>query len=316
MKRKITHSLIAYKCRVCKKYHNDNLLEMTEERPILVDMKGLLIEYIDYIKSCKFDKRNNRAIVLKGNMKKENPSTNIEKYIISVEAGKSGEDFTVVNHNSNARSIFKGVDNSALYDHNVFCFFKETESIFVFHRYGKSGCKTAFNNVFNEFLAGKGLVLHLDVMLSSKMFDGQFRCEPSRISLISTYFNKSTDIADNLSKGGRKKHISKEVIIHLASPEAMNIKNYLLTKFGKKTTMNELKEIALLDNQNTDFDEAMVTVKFGEQSRKISIEQFSGQIADYDITNRLDYYDDEITHKPESFVREVNDYALSLFEDE
>lgn len=60
----------------------------------------------------------------------------------------------------------------------------------------------------------------------------------------------------------------------------------------KQPSLDELKSV-LVKNEYTDqFDDAKLTLKFGQVRRKISLSEFSGLIAEYDITNDLEYYAD------------------------
>ena len=44
-KRKVTHSFTAYQCKICHKYHSDNLLIKSEENEDPIDLAELLDEY-------------------------------------------------------------------------------------------------------------------------------------------------------------------------------------------------------------------------------------------------------------------------------
>ena len=63
-KRKVAHSLTAYSCRICTKYHSNNLLAGTEEIETAVDLSSLLDEYFAYIRKSKIDGYTSRTILL------------------------------------------------------------------------------------------------------------------------------------------------------------------------------------------------------------------------------------------------------------
>lgn len=308
MTQKIVRTLTAYKCRVCELYHNENLLTLEEEKDVTVDIFELLKEYLQEIEECKVDEYTRRAIVLK---KKEtsNVVPGINRLKIYSKSGRSGENFTVLTHSTNYRQDFDGEDNSALYDHETFCFVKGTENLFIFYRYGKSGCKTAFENTFNRFLSKKRMRAHFDVVLSPAMIDEE-KYLPQKVTLITTYEPMSSDIADNIKK--TRKKVEKEVIINLDSPKAKTLIEWFKSLKNKKPTVEELKEILIKCNYVDNFDEAKVTVKFGNVTRKINLSDFTGLIAEYDITDKLKYDSLGKSPLPGSLDEIVNEYALSF----
>ena len=140
------------------------------------------------------------------------------------------------------------------------------------------------------------------------MFDDT-QCIPDKLTLLTHYIPKSSDSAENI-KIKPKKQISKETIIHLDSPDANNICGFFKNIFSKKPTLDELRDITIKDNVSNDFDEAMVTLKIGKASRKIKVQDFTGTIAEYDITNKVEYYEDGKRFKEESLNKIVNEYAF------
>ena len=314
MKNKIIHSLTAYQCRVCKKYGTENLLSKENAGEDYVDLKELLDEFFDYIKICKIDKNTNRAIMLSVDAVTETINDSVIRIYIEPNAGKALENFSVVNHNTNKLDKYKGEDNSAVYNHNVYFYLNQNRNIFVFHRYGQSGCKTAFLNTFNEFLSSKGLIAHLDVLMSDKMFDAHTHHEPEKISLITTYSDVSSDKADNIDNKVKKK-VEQETIIILNSPKAQNLKEWLKAATQKTPTIEELKEVLVKDNFSDAFEDAKLTVKFGRVRRKISFSEFSGMMAEYDITEKITLLADGSV-RSESLTKVADEYAVSFFDNE
>ncbi len=308
MKKQFTQSITAYRCKICEKYSNEDLLLMTSKKHI--NLEKLLFDFFEYIKKCKIDSYTRRAIMLSKKASKISLNNQVTRIHIQPDAGKSFENFSVVNHSTNSINKYKGEENSAVYSHNVLFYIAENANVFLFHRYGQSGCKTAFLNTFNEFLSTQGLMAHLDVLLSNEMFEGQEKYIPEKISLITTYSEEYTDKSDN-SKEKEKKKIEQETIISLNAPRANNIREWFANTFKKEPTIDELKQILIEDSFPGDFDDAKVTVKFGKVRRKISLSDFSGLIAEYDITDKLEIGADGIV-KDESLYQIADEYAASF----
>lgn len=313
-KRKVAHSLTAYSCRICAKYHSDNLLFKTEEIETSVDLSELLDEYFAYIQKSKIDGYTSRTILLEKGKEESSVDEEIKRIVAHPLAGKANEDFTVVQHATNAVTRFDGHENSAIYKHTFFCYLKGDENVFIFHRYGQSGCKTAFLNTFNYFLSSKGLVCHLDILMSNGMFEGRTSYHPEKLSLITTYEDVSSDLADNTGKKKNKK-IEQETIITLNAPKAANVVEYINNIIRKKPSIEELKSILIKDDFTDRFDDAKLTLKFGRVRRKISLSEFSGLIAEYDITSELEYFENG-PYKLESLYALADEYALSFLKDE
>lgn len=313
-KRQVTHSFTAYQCRICHKYSTENLLVKTDENDEPIDLSELLDGYFNYIKKSKIDDYTSRTILLERAKEEANINSQVKRIVVHPLAGKANEDFTVVTHDTNAITMFDGSKNSAIYSHTVFCYLKGVKNVFIFHRYGQSGCKTAFQNTFNDFLFSKGLICHLDVLMSEGMFEGHEKYHPEKLSLITTYEDVSSDLADNIGKKKQKK-VEQETIIALNAPKAVNVVEYLRNITKKQPTIAELKSVLIKDSFTDQFDDAKLTLKFGKVRRKISLSEFSGLIAEYDITNELEYYANGSV-KLESLYALADQYALSFLKDE
>lgn len=314
MKKTFTQSITAYRCRICKKRHIDNLLLKETDDKDRVDLENLLYEFFNYIKKCRIDEYTHRAIVLSTKTEKNTVGDSITRLYIQPKAGRSFENFDVVDHETNGISSFKGENNSAVYNHNVLIYLGEETNTFIFHRYGQSGCKTVFSNIFNEFLATKGLVAHFDILLSDEMFASMDKYMPEKISLITTYTDEYSDKSDNTKDGARKK-IEQETIISLNAPRAKGVKDWFVNLVKKEPSIDELKEILIKDDFPTDFEDAKLTVKFGKVRRRISLSEFSGLIAEYDITDKLVINADGTVSKS-SICKLSDDYALSFMKQE
>lgn len=313
MANKLTQSITAYRCRICKRYGTEDLLSSDSNEEQL-DLCALLCEFFDYIKSCRIDEYTSRAIMLTQNANKEILTSGITRFHIQPNAGRSYENFEVVNHTTNIVSAFKGEDSSAVYHHNVLFYVGQDNNTFVFHRYGQSGCKTVFLNIFNEFLFFKGLTAHFDILLSDEMFEDRKKYIPEKISLITTYSEEYSDKADNI-KGKPKKKVEQETIISLSAPRAKGIKEWFGNLKQKQPTLEELKEVLIKDDFQGEFEDAKLTLKFGKVRRRISLSEFSGMIAEYDITDKLEVRADGSVS--EISLREIADkYALSFMQDE
>lgn len=312
MTKAFTQSITAYRCRICKKYGTEDLLQSSDENTEPLKLEQLLLEFFGYIKLCKIDAYTHRAIMLSNKAHKEVLEGNIIRLHIQPNAGRSFENFSVVNHKTNNISAFRGEDNSAVYNHNVLFYIAENTNAFIFHRYGQSGCKTAFLNIFNDFLAPRGLIAHLDVLLSDEMFEDRKKYIPEKISLITTYTDEYSDKADNTKEKPRKK-IEQETIISLNAPKAQGLREWFCQLIQKEPSIDELKEVLIRDSFPNEFEDARLTLKFGKVRRRISLSEFSGLIAEYDITEKLELHADGSVS--ETSLRELSDkYALSFMQ--
>lgn len=281
-------SLTAYRCRICKKYRNEDLLIKSKDNPTPLVLEEILRDFFKYIERCKIDRYTSRALMLSTPFSRvEINDSDVIRLHIQPSAGKALENFSVVNHRTNALRGYKGADHSAVYVHNVLFYFLKEQNVIVFHHYGQSGCKTAFLNTLNEFLAPRGLIAHLDVLLSNSMFNSAKKYAPEKVSLITTYSDNSSDKADNIGKKKRK-NIEQEVIISLNAPRAKNIKEWFQNITTKEPTVEELKSILIKDNFPGEFEDAKLTIKFGKVRRSISLSEFTGVIAEYDVTDQLE----------------------------
>lgn len=312
-KRKISQSLTAYQCRICKKYHAEDLLVLGEEEDKTISLFELLKDYFDFIKTSKIDESTNRTILLDSRAEESTIDGSVSRLVIRPKAGKANEPFTVVEHGSSRATYFDGKTNSAVYNHHVFCYQKGDKNIIIFHRHGQSGCKTAFQNTINSFLKSDNLICHLDVMVSKGMFEGKEKFTPEKLSLLTTYYDISSDAADNIGKPKQKK-VEQEVIISLSAPRAGNVMGYLYGLAQKKPSIDELKDILIRDQYPGEFDDAKLTLKFGQVRRKVSLSDFSGMIAEYDITDELEYRADG-TINEQSLFSLADQYALSFLEE-
>lgn len=311
-KEKIVQSITAYRCRICKKYCNEDLLIECEKNKHPLDLEKLLYLFFEYIKKCQIDKYTNRALLLSQPAESASINNSLVRIHIQPNAGKALENFSVVNYETNEVKGYRGEEHSAVYAHNVIFYLKENANVFVFHHYGQSGCKTAFLNTFNDFLAPMGLMAHLDVLLSNEMFNDSTKYVPEKISLITTYSDISTDKADNLGNKARKK-VEQEVIISLDAPRAENIKDWFQNITAKQPSIDELKTILIKDDFPGDFEDAKLTLKFGKVRRRVSISEFTGAMAEYDITNKLEIYADGSVNM-NSLYALSDEYALLFFE--
>lgn len=312
MTKKFTQSITAYRCRICKKYSTDNLLLKTEGNEEQIDLETLLFEFFEHIKFCKIDEYTHRAIVLTKPVEKDILDGNIMRIHIQPNAGKSFENFSVVNYKTNNIRAFKGEEHSAVYNHNILLYIGKNTNTFIFHRYGQSGCKTAFLNTFNDFLSPRGLIAHFDVLLSDEMFESCEKYIPERISLITTYSDVYSDKSDNTKEKSKKK-VEQETIISLNAPRAQGIREWFANLMKKEPSMEELKEILIKDNFPGEFEDAKVTLKFGNVRRKIGLSEFSGLIAEYDITDKLIINADGSVS--EKSIRKISDeYALHFMQ--
>lgn len=312
MKDLLVQSLTAYTCRICVKYHNENLLEKsdTNKNPIL--LRELLKEFFEYIKTCRIDRHTGRAIMISETVREITIDNCITRLHIQPDAGKALENFSVINHSTNEAKGYSGEDHSAIYAHHILFYIGNEKNVFLFHHYGQSGCKTVFLNTFNNFLSTKGLIAHLDVLMSNNMMVEGKKYEPDKMSLLTTYSDLSSDKAENIKKKNNKK-VEKETIITLSAPRAKNVKEWLKNFSAKSPTIDELKKILIKDNYPVDFDDAKLTIKFGKVTRSISLSEFTGLMAEYDVTEKLRLYADGSVNI-DSLYEVSDEYALQFFD--
>ena len=107
-------SLTAYRCRICKKYRNEDLLIKSKDNPTPLVLEEILRDFFKYIERCKIDRYTSRALMLSTPFSrvKINDSDVIRLHI-QPSAGKALENFSVVNHRTNALRGYKGADHSA-----------------------------------------------------------------------------------------------------------------------------------------------------------------------------------------------------------
>ena len=309
---RIIQSITAYRCRICRKYHNEDLLVKSEKNETPLNLEEILRSFFGHIKKCQIDTYTSRALLLSHTAERAVLNNSIVRLHIQPDAGKALENFSVVNHHTNEVTGYKGDVHSAVYTHNVLIYLKEDDNVFVFHHYGQSGCKTAFLNTLNDFLEPLGMMAHFDVLMSNEMFTGTSQYVPEKISLITTYSDISTDKADNLVKKPRKK-VEQETIISLNAPRAEGLKSWFKKIATKEPSIEELKTVLIRDNFPADFEDAKLTLKFGKVRRRIGLSEFTGMIAEYDITGKLELYADGSVVK-ESLYEIADEYALQFFE--
>lgn len=311
MKTDLVQSLTAYTCRICKKYNNDDLLIKRESNKDPLELEALLQEFFHYLNTCKIDRSTGRAVLLPVPVDRRIINDSIVRLYVQPDAGKALENFSVVEYSTNKTRKYKGENHSAVYSHNVVLYLNREMNVFVFHHYGQSGCKTVFLNVFNEFLSSKGLIAHLDVLMSNNMLSSGNRYIPEKISLITTYDDLSSDKADNTKK--KRKKVEQETIITLNAPKAKNIKEWLKNVTTKEPTIDELKSILIKDNYPTEFEDAKLTLKFGKVRRSVNLNEFTGLMAEYDVTDKLKLYADGSVQL-DSLFEVADEYACQFFE--
>lgn len=74
-----------------------------------------------------------------------------------------------------------------------------------------------------------------------------------------------------------------------------------------------MKNVLIKDGFPGDFEDAKLTLKFGKVTRRISLSEFVGVIAEYDITEKLQLFADGGVVK-ESLYELADKYAFQFFE--
>lgn len=307
MANRLIHSVVAYSCKICKRYTSEDLL--TTDGDNQIDLLPIIQNYATFINNCCVSIGSKRAIKLSEKIIVEKINNDIERIIFKPDAGKALENFKVVNTTNNSVNEYKGDENSAMYPHYVFCYIKNNKPIFIFHRYGHSGCKTIFEDSFNKFLKKENLISHFDIILSKEMFDDKRSYIPQKLRLLTTYSDISSDKTDN--EGAPLKKTEKEVIISLDAPKAHNINEWIKSIGNKDPNIDELKTILIEDDYTSDFEEAKLSVKFGNAIRSVSLSEFSGLIGEYDITDKIEVMADGAIRES-TFFPVVDEYAIEL----
>lgn len=115
----IIQSITAYRCRICEKYRDENLLVKSEKNKEPLELQSLLYSFFEYIKTCQIDKYTNRALLLSLPAESAELENKISRILIQPYAGKALENFSVVNYATNALTNYEGAKHSALYTHNI-----------------------------------------------------------------------------------------------------------------------------------------------------------------------------------------------------
>lgn len=310
-------SITAYELKICESHKNIDLLTMQEDIEVNVKLSSVIEMFGQYVLKSKPGKYSNKVLLLNGKIKSEKVGK-LTKLSIPCLAGRAGEDFVLLNNKTQERKPYDGNDNSAVYGYNTFCYYNDEsgENLFIFVRHGLSGCKTVFEEVMNSMLAIEKRRVHFIVQLSSKSFEDSNKYYPKKLNLITyTEETPSSDIAENLNKS-RRKETAREVVLNLESVKYRNIKEWFKSNFGKKIAIDELKKVAISSGLDDAFDNAKVIMKINGVSRTINVSEFEGLIAEYDITDLLEYYENDKKYKKASFDKIVDEYALSFFEGE
>ena len=97
------------------------------------------------------------------------------------------------------------------------------------------------------------------------------------------------------------------------APRAENIRRWFQNITTKQPSIDELKTVLIRDDFPGNFEDAKLTLKFGKVRRRISLSEFTGVIAEYDITDKLELYADGSVKKG-SLYELADQYAFQFFE--
>lgn len=270
------HTLIAYECKLKEMYKREYI------EPIeYADFIKIVEEFNESIKTASEYSSISRVMITYNDIEQEELNNNKYRLILKPDVGIKGEEFDVANLKKRTKVHYNS-DHSAIYNHIVHLYYINGRVFFIFHRAGYSGCKTIFTHSFNDYLKKSGLYSHFDIKLNNSIADENIATRPQTLTLVRKV--RKADASGNLNK--ITKEVEKEVTIHLGAPTFKDIIERI-RDFIKKVTNQEDLVNYLAIRLKQEFDDAKLEIKLGRTTHTVSLEEFAGLIAEYDITEKL-----------------------------
>jgi hypothetical protein len=270
------HTLIAYECKLKEMYKREYIEPIEQEK-----FRKIIKDFNESIKSASEYSAISRVMITYNDINLEELGRNKFRIILKPDVGIKGEEFDVANLKRKTKVHYNS-DHSAIYNHIVHSYYINGRVFFIFHRAGYSGCKTIFNYTFNDFLKKTELYSHFDIKLNNSITDENIATRPKTLTLIKNV--RKADASGNLNE--ITKEVEKEVTIHLGAPVFKDIIEKIRGFIKRITNQDDLVQYLSI-RLNQEFDEAKLEIKLGRTTRTVSLEEFAGLIAEYDITEKL-----------------------------
>lgn len=222
--------------------------------------------------------------LLKENIFSLEPKDSIKKWRIVPYSGRHGRPFHIVKKDGKEYNF--GSESTALYENNIFLFQSENIQIAIFHRQNGYGCKSVFLEVANKMLREKGMKMNMDIIFPLSLVEDDLDFHNLRLQFVRP--NRSSDIAENLSKRRKKREVIEELSLNLQSPENNSFKKILqdakIGRLSKDASFAKIKEAC---DDSDKYNDAEVTIRIGGRQHKIRWNDFESIIGSYDITDCL-----------------------------
>ncbi len=296
---KIIQTLTAYEIRLRTRYKKDEYVNLGNAS----EFKELFGGFFSNLKESVSDEHSSRLIALYKKPLSRVVKIDWIRISVNPEAGKDGMGFTAYEKSTKTRINYD--DNySAIYEYNVYLYYHDDRIFAVFHRFGNSGCKTVFFNAFNKYIKENNLISEFDILFSDDSFD-ENSANLESLTLITN--EMKADAASNLLvKTGV---VEEERTINLKTEKYRStlskVKDIIKGVTGQSDLVRELG-IRLKE----DFHQAKVGVRIGSRLLSISLDEFSGMLAQYDITEKLEYNGSRL--RKESLDLLSDDYIASI----
>ena len=282
-------TLTAYKCKFTYLQRNNPLIE--EQREAIRAKKKPKYSFADFISAYQkyteglaIGDNTERAIILPEEKIFHNEIENLKMWHLIPSAGKQGKPVTVIKKSSGKKYAF-GADSAALYEYHIFVYESEDGIYAIFHRQNGSGCKSVFLETANKAIRSEGLKLEMDLIIP--MTDGIKDATATKITLLFTKPDKSSDVADNIN-GSRNKHIIREMGLNL---EANENKKYLgIFKKMQEGKLDKAKAFAQIKaelNGPDDYNDAVIKLRIGRRYKQVQWDEFESIIGTHDISHAL-----------------------------
>lgn len=280
-----THTLSAYELKFEKRRgfsnHSSDLNCFSIEKLI-----ELIVDSYNDNEICK---TTGYVLKLRNKGQKVILENGVKRYLIFPDSGRRGRPTTLYRIDVVGKQPYNFSANwASTYQNNVFLYEFPNGRIFsVFHRVGKSGCKTIFNSLCNELLKKKGISMHMYwIPPRSSKVNMDKTIDIRGIKLIYRESNNSSDIADSLVKKRRKCFVAKELRLDFRSKQNSKIKKIIDDCKLKMLPLNNILE-EIRPVLNDDYNDAIVNVSFGGVTRSIPWDDIENLFDGFDVTNEV-----------------------------
>lgn len=278
-----THTLSAYEIGFHKRRGSDS---GDSEKLDIKSIATLLISSFDNNDICK-----ETGYIIKLNKIESDTLIDggIERILIKPDSGRRDRPTTMYpTFPGNKHPYTFGSGWASTYSNNVFLYQFPNHRIFcIFHRVGKSGCKTIFKAQCNELLKPKGIMMEMSwIPPKSAQQSSEVDFEYKGVKFIFREENNTSDIADRLDKQKRKGRVVRTLNLNLTAKTNSNLKEKLESLknkvLAKKEILEEVKP--LLHDEYNDLD---VQISFCGLTRTVHWDDLESLFSGFDITEKL-----------------------------